>query len=125
MTPTETNRRVAEALGWEIVPFEVMRCAVSPLSDRRGFVVENNGGLLLPPSLSWWSPSTRVEHAIAALEAWQAKTHGWWTLCQEGQGRFVCEIIAVGDSAGPDGTGKTACGAICAAILAAKEERDG
>lgn len=117
----ETNRAVAEALGWKILQmWEVSgdRC------NGAGFVVENGARLLLPPALSWWSPSTIVAHAIDALTAF-ASARGllWCAGPATAKGdEFFCEL---GDSLGLERRAATLPEAICQAILAAKEARDG
>jgi hypothetical protein len=138
MSPDETNRRVAEALGYEIVPageadsYYVVGVAhlfaAEDAKNRtryfRGIPVDYRG------YVDEFNPAEDVRDAIAALEAWTTERYtlnrqflvfdAWirpYFRCRiEAQKLKHKTVVAFGPTL-PE--------AICAAILAAKEERDG
>ena len=66
-----------------------------------------------------WTPSTNIAHAIEALELAAERVKGlWWCLCECDNGKFRCDIYH------PQfhicEMSKTACLAICRALLAPK-----
>ena len=110
------NRRVAEALGWEVVERK------NAIGDGTHLVAYDNEGRASYP----WRPSTNMADAIAALEEFTKSNGLLWAVGpfdgRPDDGGYCCEI---GDSLGLERRAATLPEAICKAILAAKEARDG